>query len=540
MSSATQITAAASLDVLKEYISENCIVRWTESEPIYSSSGRRFSWTFDLRPLLLDGRMLTVVANLFWMAMGRYWPFQVAGLEVAAIPLMAAIVIEGERRGLGTNALIIRQKRKKYGRLRSVEGAPKLDLPVILLDDAINSGRSLNKALVSIKELGLAVEHAFVLAHFHSAMAVNWASINNVVIHNLITPEDFHLPVQYESTWRTEFRVIWTFQSLRPNYRFAVAKSNPVLWEDNLLFGSDSGIFRCLEKDTGRVKWCCNTPDESGKGIVSSPVIADGRVYFGSYSGHLLCLDARTGREIWNVRPCDWIGSSPCYVENHIFIGLEFKSAENQGALGKFCAATGQLKWQINTKQMLHGSPVYSQKHNLIVLGTNDSTVLVLDPLTGTIHRALHVGGPVKYHCALSEDLAVFGSFDGKIYVWDFVKGEIKLALQTDDIVYSRALIVGKRAFIGSADRSFHVIDLEHFCELKCLDVKEKVHSSPSLIGDAVFFGTSGGELIGLHAGSLEVTHRFQFPERLTNSVISDGHLAFVYTYDNKMRAIAW
>jgi orotate phosphoribosyltransferase len=211
MSAASEIGTAASLVALKEYVREHCIVRWTESEPIYSSNGTRFSWTFDLRPLLLDGRMLTLLADLFWTAMGRYWPFQIAGLELAAVPLITAIVVEAERRGMGTNALVVRQKRKKYGRLRIVEGEPKSNLPVILVDDAINSGRSINKALVAIREFGLEVEHAFLLAHFRSAMAANWASANNVTIHHLITPEDFDLPVQRESVSRTEFRVVWTF-----------------------------------------------------------------------------------------------------------------------------------------------------------------------------------------------------------------------------------------------------------------------------------------------------------------------------------------
>jgi len=535
---AAALELGTSLEALKLYIKENCIVRWTECEPICSADGRRFNWAFDFRTLLLDGRMLPVVAEMFWREMGRYWPFQIAGLEMAAIPLIVAIVMEGERRGLRTNGLIVRQKRKKYGRFRLVEGNPESNVPVVLVDDAINSARSMNKALVGINDLELYVEHAFAIVHFQSPMALRWANSNGVTIHHLITPGDFQLPLKREPTWQTGFRVVWTFQSLNPNYRFAVAKSSPVLWEDNLLFGSDSGIFRCLDKESGRVKWCCT--DGSGKAIVSSPIVVDGKVYFGSYSGNLFCLEAGSGREVWRVKPCDWIGSSPCYADGHVYVGLDFKSSGNQGALGKFRAGTGELEWQIPTKKMLHGSPVYSTKHDLLIVGTNDSTVLVIDPRIGAVSRTLEVGGPVKYHCALADDLAVFGSFDGKIYVWNFMTGETKLAVQTDDIVYSRALIVGKRAFMGSADHSFYIIDLEHLCEIKRLDLKEKIHSSPTLIEDTIFVGTSGGELIGLHAASFEITHRFQFPERLTNAVISDGRLTFVYTYDNKMRAINW
>ena len=532
-------SAEAALETLKAHIRENCIVRWSESEPICAPDGKKFSWMFDLRPLLLDGRMLQMLAALFWDTMGIFWPFQLAGIEVAAVPLMAGIVIEGNRRGFPITALIVRQKRKKYGRFRVVEGDPKPGIPVILVDDAINSGRSINKAMVAIQNLGLQTEHVFTIAHFHSETALDWCRMNRLTIHHLVTPQDFQLSFKGGVRYKTHFHVIWKFTSLRANYRFAVAKSTPVLYKENLLFGSDSGIFRSVDKRDGMTRWWYITTDKTGKGIVSSPIVVDGQVYFGGYCGGLFCLDAESGREIWKVKPCDWIGSSPCYANGHIYVGLEFQASETGGALAKFCARTGGIKWQVYTKRMLHGSPVYSEKHNAIVLGTNDSTVLVIDADTGAVRRTLQVGGPVKYHCALSDDLAVFGSFDGKIYVWDFIKDEVKMTIQTDDIVYSRALIIQKRAFMGSADHGFYVIDLERFCEIRRIDAKEKVHSSPALIGDTVFFGTSGGELLGIDPNSLDVTHRFQFPERLTNTIVSDGVMMFIYAYDNTMWAIA-
>jgi outer membrane protein assembly factor BamB/orotate phosphoribosyltransferase len=526
------------LESIKAFIEKHCIVRDGQGETIRNSSGQKCAWLFDLRPLLLDGRMATIAANLFWDQMQRFWPFQVAGPELAAVPLMVAIAIEGERRGFPTSALIVRHKRKKHGRLRQVEGNPVPDLPVVLVDDSINTARGIHQALVVIRDLGLRAEHAFSVAHFHSAMAQQWCGQNKVRIHHLVTPADFGLPFYSTAVCKTDFQLLWTFAAPAVNYSFAVAKSSPALFGNNLLFGSDSGDFWCLDAKTGRIKWWHRTGDRTGKGIVSSPLVVHGKVYFGSYSGVLYCLDAETGREIWNSHCCRWIGSSPCHANGYIYVGLEFDAPDNQGALGKFSAITGELVWQVPTRQMLHGSPVYSAKHGAIVLGTNDSTVLVIDAQTGEIRRSLTVGGPVKYPCALYNDLAVFGSFDGKIYVWDHVANEIKVAIETGDIVYSRALIVGTRAFMGSADHTFHVIDLERFTEIACINVKEKVHSSPALIDGTVFFGTSAGELIGIHPDSLDITHRYQFPERLTNTALSDGDRMFVYGYDNKMWAI--
>jgi orotate phosphoribosyltransferase len=526
------------LDAVKAYVRTHCVVRWHDSDPIVSADGTKFSWMFDLRPLLLDGRMVQVVAGLFWDRLQGLWPFQVAGIELAAVPLIVAITIEGERRGFHTTGLIVRQKRNKRGRMRLVEGAPNSDLPVVLVDDSINSARSINKALVAVRDLGLRTEQVFTIAHFQSQMALDWCQLNKLTIHHLVTPDDFDLPFRSPAVCKTSFQLVWTFASHRVNYRFAVAKSSPALYRDNLLFGSDSGNFWCLDKRNGRIKWWLATGGKNAKGIVSSPLVVDGKVYFGSYSGVLYCLDALTGRQVWASKCCEWIGSSPCHANGHIYIGLEFNSPTNRGALAKFSATTGKLEWQVFTKKMLHGSPVYSPQHNAIVLGTNDSTVIVADAETGEVRRSLTVGGPVKYHCALHGDLAVFGSFDGKIYVWDHIADEIKAAIETDDIVYSRPLIVGKRAFVGCADHTLRIIDLVRFCEIKRIEAKEKVHSSPALIRGTVFLGTSAGELIGVDPDSLDITHRYQFPERLTNTVVSDGTTMFVYSYDNKMWAI--
>jgi len=523
---------------LAEYIRENCIFYDNDFQPIFSKGGKRFTWIFDLRPLLLDGQMLQLAAELFWERMGHLWPFQVAGIELTAVPLLGAIIVEGARQGRPTTALVVRQKRKKTGRNRLVEGSPDPDLPVVLIDDTVNSADGINKALVAVNDLYLKAVAAFTLISFKSRLASLWEKKNGLAIGHVFIPQDFNLPLSSATPiLKTDFSIAWTFQSPRPNYGFAVAKSQPLIYQDSIMFGSDGGYFRCLERETGRVKWRHKVPDKTRKGIISSPLIVDGNVYFGGYCGGLYCLNASTGEVVWKKQACDWIGSSPCYANGHIFIGLEYAAKGNQGSIGKFCARTGELKGAILVKRQLHGSPVYSEAHDTIVLGTNDSTVMAINP-NGSVRQTLKVGGPVKYHCALYDNLAVFGSFDGKIYVWDFVNNEVRLTVQTDDIVYSRALIVGDRAFMGSADHTVHVIDLKEMRKVWQFDAKEKVHSSPALIRGTVFVGTSSGELIGLDPVKLKLTHSFRFPERITTAAVADDKRLFVYAYDNKLWAI--
>ena len=52
-----------------------------------------------------------------------YLPFQVGGMEAAAIPLLSAILMKSLSRGTPVNGFIVRKERKTYGAGSSIEGA---------------------------------------------------------------------------------------------------------------------------------------------------------------------------------------------------------------------------------------------------------------------------------------------------------------------------------------------------------------------------------------------------------------------------------
>jgi outer membrane protein assembly factor BamB len=470
--------------------------------------------------------------------MAHWWPFQVAGIELTSVLLIAGILVEGDRLGYPVTGLIVRKKRKKYGRQRLIEGDPNRQLPIVLVDDSINSSQSMNKALLALQTEHLSAIAAFSIVSFESATATEWGAHNNLPISHLFTPHDFGLHVSEETPPITAYSVIWSFVSDKPNYGFAVAKSQPVVHEESILFGADNGIFWCLNKMTGDVRWSFDTETPVGKGIISSPLVVDGNIYFGTYGGRVYCIEMRTGKPIWEARLCDWVGSSPCFANGHIYIALEYDAPGAAGGLVKICAESGRRVWEVPTREMLHGSPVYSEKYDLVVIGTNDGTVLCIRASDGDVRHLLKVGGPIKSRCALSGELAVFGAFDGKIYVWDFVNDVIKLTVETEDIVYSQPLICGNRAFVGCADQTLRIIDLDPPAQRHRIEVGDKIHSAPVLIGNRLFVGTSGGELLGFDAHTFAITHRLQFPERLTNAVVYDSGILYVYAYDNKLWAI--
>jgi outer membrane protein assembly factor BamB len=522
--------------LLEQYILTNCIHKHSPSKPLIRKNGGTYAWMFDLRSLALDSDMLNAYANLFWDEMYKHMPFQLAAVELAGVPLMSALLHAAQDRGISTNGLIVRTKRKKYGLQKLVEGSPSL-LPVVVIDDSCNSATAIGKAVVSLQNEGLLVTRVFTIVDFYSHQRVEWSFRNKICMHNLFSLDDFNIENQNEHFPVQDYSTVWTFASPKPNYEFAVAKSTPVVFNDTIIFGSDCGTLWCLDADTGRINWSVATNDKTGKGIVSSPALIDDKVYFGAYDGVLYCVDANTGNVIRSTKLCSWIGSSPLVINNKLYIGLEFSKAP-QGLVACVNIDTFEISWSYPVREMLHGSATYSEKHNAIVIGTNDGTVLTLNADTGALINTITAGGPVKYHCALKDDLAVFGSFDGNIYVYNFITGEKLFSYLTDDIVYSRALIVENKAFMGSADGQFVVINLDKMTVEVSLDCDEKIHSSPTMIDGIVYFGTSSGELIGIDPVNYTTIVRLQFPDRLTNTLVKHKNMLYVYAYDNKMWAI--
>lgn len=521
---------------LLSFLKSKCVLTAAD-QPLFSRIGGEFRWALDIRRALLEPEMMAAIAASFLDGHQDLPPFQLAAVESSGIPMMAAIQTEALRRGMKLNGLIVRKKRKKHLQQAHIDGEPN-GLPVVLIDDSLNSGASLCNAAVKLRDAGVRVERAFVVVNFNSRSGVKNLISHKILCSSMFDLEDLSLTFKDPHAPVTSCDIAWTFASPRPNLGFAVCKSTPVIYKQSIMFGSDCGTFWCLDTKTGRLKWWYKVEDKSKKGIISSPCLVDDRVYFGAYTGELVCLNADTGAVIWSIKACDWIGSSPCYANGMIYVGLEFKGDKDGGVLACFDAETGAMRWRHTFQKHLHGSPVYAPERQMIVLGTNDGTMCSFEHDTGKLVQELKGLKAVKYHAAIKGDLAVFGAFDGKVYVWDYVTGEVKFTYQTDDLIYMRPLIVGDRAFLGSSDHQFVVVDLSTMTLVASLDVGEKVHSSPSFIKGMVYFGTSKGELFGVDPITLHVLVRLQFPERLTNEVKTDGDLLFVYGFDNKMWAI--
>lgn len=530
---------------LTDVINEKALTFSSEDQKIQSPSGKTQNWLIDLRPVLLDVEALNVITDMFWDEYEDQLPFQIGGMEVAAVPLVTGLLMKADQRGLKTNGFVIRKERKKSGLGKIIEGTLNDD-PIILVDDILNSGSSLEKARVALAQADKEIDQVFVVLNFESPAGKNWSEEHDIKVEHLINLDPFEVNLA-KRDWtppKIVYDVEWRFFEKGAFPFHIVPKSTPLLIDDNIYMGTDSGKMFCIDRKTGNVIWNFDVKTTHQKGIWSSPAYHDGKIFFGAYNGIAYCLNAKDGKVIWKNSCCEFIGSSPLVVPEQglIYIGLEHQRPRQMGSNAAFDIETGKRVWERAQKKYQHGSAAYYAPKELVVWGNADHDVTAYEAKTGKIVWKYETERSHKYPPAVDEErkLVVSTSFDGNIYILDVETGELKAAIQTEDICYTTPLITHDKIFAGSGDRHLYVIDADSFELIKKIDCRARVYSSPRLIDGNVVFGTGGGTITELNPETLELEGKAQLPDAITNAISAspDNETLYVSTCMNELYAI--
>lgn len=538
-----KIGSSSSLKKLSKIINERGIVRDTD-QPIMSPSGNAQKWLIDLRPILLDVEALDLVTDLFWDQYKKELPFQIAGMEVAAVPLVTALLMKAKQRGIDTSGFIIRKQRKTSGLGKTIEGHVTDD-PIILVDDIFNSGASLEKACAVIEQEGHKVDKVFVIINYKTQKGQAWQDHRGLTVNELydLTPFD----VTYTAPSRPfeyHYTVQWRFYQKGAFPFHMVPKSTPLLVDGRIYMGTDCGKMACVNAEDGSELWSYDVETHHPKGIWSSPAYHDGCIYFGAYNGKLYCLDAITGIPQWTNSCCEFIGSSPLIVPEHglLFVGLEHQRPRMMGSNAAFDLETGERVWEVGQAKYQHGSAAYYKELDAVIFGNADHDVSAYDANSGELIWKHDTIRSIKYPPTVDEERnqVIATSFDGNIYVLDAKTGERRAAIQTNDICYTSALVTHGKIFAGSGDRHMYIIDADTLELIEKRDCRAKVYSSPRLIDGNVIFGTAGGQVAELNPDTLELLGYAQLPDAVTNAVSAneDASILYASTHMNEIYAI--
>jgi orotate phosphoribosyltransferase len=520
-------------------------------------------WIFDFRRVLLRAETLDNLGEIFWDKFKDKYPFQICGLEVAAIPLVTGLVLKVYEKGKNdASGFFVRKSRKKDGLMRMVEGKIDQDKRIILVDDIINSGKSFIRQVEVLEELGFNVDTVWSVLRFRDEDYYTYFKDKGIKVISLFSLDDFKETLGLKNKVSREFNVLsmpfkahWKFQSENPNYFYVVAKSDPILDDERVYMGSDSGVFWALNQRDGSIAWSYKVGFHAkGKSIFSSPAIWKDTVLFGAYDGNFYALNKETGEKKWIFFEADSIGSSPAIADDLClaFIGLEFGLIKKRGGIAAIDLKTGKKVWDYIMPAYTHSSPIYIKKKRQIVVGSNDGAAYLFDAKSGVLIWKFQTGHPTEeelqkgfseydikesFAYDMKRDLIIFGNVKGEVFAIARDSGEKMWSFKAEFGFYSTPVIYKDTVLISSVDRHLYCLNLDDGKEKWRWRAGARIFATPVVVNGSVYIGANTGRLTELDPETGEVRSFVTVPERITNKVAYNERTGrfFLPTFANEL-----
>ena len=308
--------------------------------------------------------------------------------------------------------------------------------------------------------------------------------------------------------------------------------SSPAVAGGTVYAGSTDGSLYAVDRETGKQRW----KFEAKSRIASSPAVVDGLVYFGAYDGNFYAVDAALGQLKWKFKtggerrfegkhlhgsqpagetmpdPWDCYLSSPAVWNGAVYFG------SGDGKIYALDAATGALKWKVQTGDVVHASPAVA--HGTLFIGSWDSYFYALDAATGkekwrfktgddpVIHN--HVG--IQSSAAVVDGMVYFGCRDAHLYALDELTGEMKWSFDVKGswVLNSPAVSRGMVYFATSDSGMLYAVDAKSGAIVFSVSFQGwPTFSSPAIAGETLYAGSTSGKLNAVDLANRKIAWSF-------------------------------
>ena len=485
-------------------------------------TGKKHHWLIDCKEVMMTSKGAKLVSKLLYEKLKTFKSNFICGAPISGIPLVSFLIIEAQKNKRDIKGLITKRQTTEHGLQKQIEGRLETGKSVVLVDDLVDSGTTMYRMIEAVKKQNATVEGAIMLVNFLHAGNKRLRQ-DGYKVEYLFSLEDLFINNKSEKGRLVAPKHIWTLHGYNM-WQTSVPRSNPVLYRDSILIGTNEGKFLSIDIKTGKINWThkvseFNIPIAKVKGILSSPVVYKDNVFFGAYDGYLYCLDANTGKLRWRKKRGDWIGSSPYISGNIVYVGIEY--GRSFGVLIACSAEDGKLLWHLKTDHYIHSSPVVDIKTNTVVIGCNDGFVYATNSKTGRLKWKFEVGRETRGWFAVDNGLVYFGSETGKMYCLDIKTSNIIWEKRFGFRIFNRPLVTGDRLVFSTVSNRIFCVDKTNGSIIWYYNTLYYIFSNPEIIDGLVYCGCEDGFLyvLELETGKL-IKKYFMEKEILTKPLI--------------------
>jgi len=147
---------------LLERLRRQGILHRSESQPVLSRDGTSARWMLDSLAVTLSPKGGQLAGRCILELLKRFDGRQIATYGLTGVPILQSCLLQSP----GYSGLLIRKERKPHGSLKFIEGTIDPSEPVILLDDSVSSGLSMEEGTARLEDAGLRVEGGICLVRF--------------------------------------------------------------------------------------------------------------------------------------------------------------------------------------------------------------------------------------------------------------------------------------------------------------------------------------------------------------------------------------
>jgi outer membrane protein assembly factor BamB len=219
-----------------------------------------------------------------------------------------------------------------------------------------------------------------------------------------------------------------------------IIRSNPLLYNELVFFGSYDGFMYAIRKDFGVAKWFERTI--GGKSITSSPVLsADGVYVYVLVSNQNLYWfateDGTRGRYVFPVSDSLSLASPGIFVDGDILVPTE------EGLLFKFNHANQSYSVLYNGTESISATPLATVDGKIFV-GTQGGTMVAIDGYTGTVAWTYSAGSQILQQASLTNGgILYFTNLVGKVFALNSSTGDEIWQEKPDDLGMISSAAVG-------------------------------------------------------------------------------------------------